>query len=255
MTLKPLQPFGLQVDAIESLSNLQPDLVNEWIDSHRLVVLRGLPVHSDEQLLDFCGKLGQVLEWEFGAFNELKIDPDTKNYLYTNRRVPMHWDGAFLGRIPHLIFFYCQSSSAETDTGGETVFCDSIDLVAKLSPAEREHLDPIAVTYTTDKVAHYGGSFTSPLIVPHPKFGVDTLRYAEPVTDLNPVQLQIPGLSDDEKETLLFKMEQRLYDSSRCYTHAWRTNDILIADNHALLHGRNAFQASVHRHLRRVNIL
>jgi len=37
--------------------------------------------------------------------------------------------------------------------------------------------------------------------------------------------------------------------------HHWRTGDIVIADNHALLHGRRAFKQDAKRHLRRVNIL
>lgn len=255
MERKSIHPFGLEIRATEPLLSLQDHVVRQWVASDRVVVLRGMPKPSDAQILEFCGKLGQILEWEFGAFNELKVDDAAKNYLYTNRAVPMHWDGAFVGRIPHLIFFYCQMASDIPDAGGETLFCDSIDLVASLNELEKSQLSTLEVKYSTDKVAHYGGSFTSPLIVPHPKTGQATLRYAEPVSDLNPVHLQVAGMSDEEQESLIVQLRQKLYEPSRCYAHKWRTGDIVIADNHALLHGRNAFRNSAPRHLRRVNVL
>ena len=52
-----------------------------------------------------------------------------------------------------------------------------------------------SITYSTDKVVHYGGSFTSPMIAPHPISGEKTLRFAEPVRDLNPVSLDIPTMT------------------------------------------------------------
>ena len=35
----------------------------------------------------------------------MKVDQQAQNYLYTNRSVPFHWDGAFAGRVPRYIFF------------------------------------------------------------------------------------------------------------------------------------------------------
>ncbi len=255
VTLTVLKPFGLVVHANKPLFELPIDNIRQWTAKHRVVVLRDVETPTDNQILEFCGRLGEVLEWEFGAFNELKVDTDAKNYLYTNRQVPMHWDGAFVGRVPQLIFFYCQEATGNLDAGGETTFCDSVDLVARLSEIERQHLGQLEVTYSTDKVVHYGGSFTSPLIIPHPRTGEPTLRYAEPVADLNPIHVHVVGLPASEQETLMAELKQKLYAPSRLYAHTWRTGDIVLADNHALLHGRNAFQSVTRRHLRRVNIL
>jgi alpha-ketoglutarate-dependent taurine dioxygenase len=120
---------------------------------------------------------------------------------------------------------------------------------------QRSLWDGIRITYSTDKVAHYGGTFTSPLIAAHPVSGTEVLRFAEPVEDLNPVSLSIAGLPPDRHGEFLAQMHQFLNDPSVCYAHSWRENDILIADNHALLHGRRAFRSDAPRHLRRVNIL
>jgi alpha-ketoglutarate-dependent taurine dioxygenase len=54
-------------------------------------------------------------------------------------------------------------------------------------------------------------------------------------------------------------MAALLRDPQNCAEHAWRAGDVLIADNHALLHGRKAFVKAfvdaARRHIRRVNIL
>ena len=50
-------------------------------------------------------------------------------------------------------------------------------------------------------------------------------------------------------------LRTRLHDPRHCYEHAWRTGDIVIAENHSLLHGRNAFRGSTTRHMQRVQII
>jgi len=86
---------------------------SEWMsrpETQRLAVLRGFAPPDAGEMLTFCRQLGDMLEWEFGAVNELQARPDARNYLYTNREVPFHWDGAFAGRVPHFIFFHCRTA-------------------------------------------------------------------------------------------------------------------------------------------------
>jgi alpha-ketoglutarate-dependent taurine dioxygenase len=118
-------------------------------------------------------------------------------------------------------------------------------VLGRATPEQRRRWEGITVTYNTDKVVHYGGTFTAPLLGRHPVSGEAVLRYAEPVEDLNPVRLEV----------LLEEMRLLLYDPAACYDHVWRTGDVVLADNHALLHGRRAFTQAAPRHLRRVNIL
>ena len=186
--------------------------------------------------------------------NELRVDPQTRNYLYTNREVPFHWDGAFLPRSPHYIFFHCDVAP-DRHTGGETLFCDTVRLLGQ-APVELQELwSHIVITYTTEKIVHYGGTFSSPLLVLHPTTGVRVLRYAEPVYDLNPVQLNIQGISEEQQHRFIEDMHRRLNDPRCCYAYSWESGDVVIADNHALLHGRRAFADQMPRHIRRVNIL
>jgi alpha-ketoglutarate-dependent taurine dioxygenase len=93
------------------------------------------------------------------------------------------------------------------------------------------------------------------MIVRNPASGEETLRFAEPVHDLNPVTLEIHGIAAQQREAMIAEMAELLRKPKYCVAHAWRSGDVLIADNYVLLHGRNAFVHPTQRHIRRVNIL
>lgn len=254
---RPLSPFGLEVTAVTGTTNLEEiatSILKQWIDQHRYILLRGFKPLSTDAMMALARALGDPLEWEFGAVNELVAKPDAKNYIYTTAAVPFHWDGAFVGKIPHYILFSCEVAPPE-NSGGETIFCDGSSILKSTSSAQRDLWKATSVTYSCDRVVHYGGSFTSPMIVTHPVNGEPTLRFAEPVRDLNPVTLQVSGMTLDEQEMLIAEMAQLLRKPDVCVAHAWRAGDVVIADNFALLHGRNAFVHSALRHIRRINIL
>lgn len=254
--LTPREPFGLTVTSESgalALADVPVETLRDWVQQYRLVVLRGFVPPAGEALVDFGKTLGPVQEWEFGAVNNLEARPDAKNYLYTNREVPFHWDGAFAGRIPGVIIFHCEQAP-DPASGGETLFCDTVALLRQAEAETQARWQGIEITYSTDKLAHYGGSFTSPLLGLHPQTGETVVRFAEPVHDLNPVRLEIRGIPPSEHEAFLHDMQVRLRAPHLCAAHVWQEDDIVLADNHALLHGRNAFKAASARHLRRVNV-
>ncbi len=256
-TLTRLIPFGVVVESKRQGADLRAvsvPVLKGWVDDHRVVVLRGFAPLAGPAMPQFCQRLGELLEWDFGAVNELRVQADARNYLYTNNAVPFHWDGAFAGRIPHYIFFHCETAPPQ-ESRGETLFCDTIRLIKRATPRRREVWRRTVITYTTEKIVHYGGTFTSPMISRHPTSGEETLRFAEPVEDLNPVRLEIKGIPEEARADFLRDMHRRLNDPNVCYRHQWSSGDVLIADNHALLHGRRAFDRPRERHIRRVNIL
>jgi alpha-ketoglutarate-dependent taurine dioxygenase len=257
MNTQTVTPFGLVVTSDTPgtpLAEVPVADLRAWVAAQRVAVLRGFAAPSDDEMLDFCRRLGEVLEWEFGAVNELQVRPDARNYLYTTGAVPFHWDGAFVGRVPHYVFFHCRVAPPP-GSGGETTFCDTVALLRSVPAEERRRWEGVRVTYSTEKVVHYGGTFTAPLIGRHPVSGEAVLRYAEPVEDLNPVRLAVEGLPAAEVPAFLGRMHAWLNDPAFRYAHAWREGDVVLADNHALLHGRRAFTQPAARHLRRVNVL
>ena len=253
----PLVPFGAVVNANgegETLSRLPARMIEEWVARYGVLVARGFAPFAGAALPEFGRRFGDVLEWDFGEVNELRVREGARNYLYTNHAVPFHWDGAFVGRVPRYIIFQCESAPPE-GAGGETLFCDTRRVLARAPASVRASWARVRINYSTERVVHYGGTFSSPLVTRNPTGGEPVVRYAEPVDDLNPVRLEIEGVAASARAAFLEEMRRRLYDPEVCYAHAWRGGDILVADNHALLHGRRAFAAAAPRHIRRVNVL
>lgn len=258
MNLTPLSPFGTLVSGggDASLDAIDADEVRSLIHANRLVVFRGFVPLVGEELTEYCARLGEILEWDFGAVNDLSFKPEKNNYIYMGGDVPFHWDGAFADRKPRFIFFHCDRAG-EAGDGGETLFADTTLVLSRASAEVLESWEPVRITYETEKVVHYGGSFTVPLFAIHPDTGDRVLRYAEPVEDVNPVSLTIEGWPASGHAELIADLHDRLHDDGVCYAHRWQVGDIVVADNHALVHGRRAFApgAAGRRAIRRVNIL
>jgi len=251
MKTKPLQPFGVEVTVPTGTtwSTLDLPALVALGEEHRVVVVRGVAPQAPEQLARDCRDLGRLQPWRFGAVHELKHDPEADNYLYTDHPVPLHWDGAFADEVPHWLVFRCVRAPA---AGGETTFVHTPRVLAAATHDQRPRRGATRVRYTTEKKAHYGGTFTEAVVGGHATEGTPVLRYAEPVDDLNPVSATPDG---PDAHRLHAELRDVLCGPDVLLEHAWRDGDLVIADNHALLHGRRAYDASGPRHLLRVNIL
>jgi alpha-ketoglutarate-dependent taurine dioxygenase len=255
-----LRPFGLQIDALspgQGLAALPGPRLRALVEESGLLVLRGFAPLSREAFVAYAATLGELYAWETGVVLELVAHAEPKNYLFATGSVPLHWDGAFRETAPSFQFFQCLRAP-HPGTGGETQFCDTRRVLARASPRERALWEDVAITYSTDKVAHYGGTFTARLVSLHPRSGRPTLRLGLPADEEtspeNPVQVEVQGMSPVEGARLVATLRERLYLPESCYVHAWRDGDFVIADNHALLHGRRPFSACSPRHLQRVHL-
>lgn len=258
IAIEPLQPFGAVIKNLSddtSLERISVSQIEEWLIKYKVIVFRGFTTLAKQELALFAQKLGKPLQWEFGAINDLKVKINAENYIFTDHAVPMHWDGAFVGTIPHIILFQCIKAPQKEDMGG-TTFCNTDHIVKNLTTEKKDYWKGITISYTTKKIAHYGGKITQKLIQEHEvDKQKEVIRYAEPVDDLNPVKLEIHGLKNQSAEDFIGEMKSILYDDENLYIHRWETNDIVLADNHMLLHGREAFHNPNERYIQRINIL
>ena len=250
--------FGttLQISHFEQLLELAPKLMEKTYES-KVVLIRGLPPLSKEEFLTFCRTAAHnksdeeaFVHWNVGMLMELKEHTSPENYLFSQEKVPYHWDGAF-HETPGILVF---NSLKSPKNGGETLFADTEQVIKRLSSEERQQLDDVEVCYHTEKLAHYGGDIQVKLLKKHPITQKDTLRLAEEVkTNLNPLTR---SATQQKFNQLLQKLDDLLYQDGICLSHVWNDGDILLADNHSLLHGRNAFLSypGEVRHLRRVQI-
>lgn len=234
-----------------------PDLLRQ-LDAESLVVCRDFPRLSRDELLAYCrsaatGGEDPLLHWGFGPLMDLRVDEASSNYLFSRERVPFHWDGVFF-EVPHVLVFQCLEAP-EPGAGGETLFCRAEKLYAAIPRELRQRWAGAEITYTTEKLAHYGGEVTIPLFGTHPNKGTPVVRFAEAVTtEKNPVTTRVSGVSARDAEDLTRYLTEQIYAEAFCHVHTWRAGDLVLADNHSLLHGRRAFRKDAPRHIRRVQI-
>jgi alpha-ketoglutarate-dependent taurine dioxygenase len=252
----PLRPFGVLIEmepGIPATCLSRSDLLKLVYD-HKLVLVRGLAPIGRDQLLHVAADEPEreLVQWSFGPVMEMKVDANAQNYLFTNEAVPFHWDGAF-HLEPRVLVFHCVKAP-NSKAGGETTFFDSEALWKDASAEQRRLWKTLNLTYETEKKAHYGGRITVPMVQHHPDKPVTIVRYAEPVgSEHNPVLMEVDGLKGT-KSDFLSEMHSALYSDRYLYEHQWHENDLLLADNFSLLHGRRAFAEASPRHLRRVQI-
>lgn len=238
------------------LSEVDRTELMKLLPQAKLLLLRGLKNPAKDELLRFArgGRSSEeaLVHWDFGPVMEMKVDEAKPNYLFSHEAVPYHWDGAFHEEPAALLFHCIQAPTA--GLGGETLFANTESIYNVLTLQEKNELASIELTYRTEKISHYGGEITVNMIQGHPATGAPILRYAEPVkTKLNPVQMTLNG-SQYVQEEIEERMHSLLYASKHSYSHSWQDGDILLADNYALVHGRQAFHNISPRHLRRIQI-
>jgi alpha-ketoglutarate-dependent taurine dioxygenase/4-hydroxybenzoate polyprenyltransferase len=255
VAIEPLHPFGVvvQVQRGASLSAIALGELRALVDRHRVVLLRGLATMSKSALVEQARRFGRLQAWPFGAVHDVRPKTSPNNYLYSRRAVPLHWDGAFAGRAPHLLVFQCLASGE--GGAGETVFVDTSRVIAAADQATRDRWHALSYVYETERVAHYGGRFSAPVSAVHPHTHEPILRFAEPVDDVNPVRVRAEGLDPIASAATITELRAALASPDATLEIAWRAGDVLLADNHALLHGRRALAGGDDRHLQRVNVL
>jgi alpha-ketoglutarate-dependent taurine dioxygenase len=258
---QPLAPFGIILRPPwpeATVADLRPSLLEGLALQHQVVVLRDFVPLSSSAFVAFAERWGPLLAWDFGVLFDLQVHEVPRNYLFTCGNVPYHWDGAFAPSVPGFQLFQCLAAPPP-DAGGETLFCNTPEVVAALTPDERARWAEIEIEYQTEKVEHYGGRITARLLGTHPRTGAATIRFAEPFNEgtapLNPLTVSIKGMTGEDSDHLLRAITERLYAPAVVYAHRWQTGDLVVADNQALLHGRRAFRDRAPRHLQRIHVL
>ncbi|MEU3355939.1 TauD/TfdA family dioxygenase [Streptomyces sp. NPDC037389] len=239
-----LAPFGVLLrpgSLGRDLRELPVDTLRRLVRRHRLVVLRGFAG---------CVGDGEPAEWAsaWGRAGEV-LDTDEKG------RVPLHWDGMFDPCAPEFQILDCVSAF-EGGHAGRALYCDTVRLLADAGPGPAGPWRAVTVTYRVPR----GPRAVRPLVVPHPRHGAPTLRHHEPPREddrdlLDRPSHQFDGIDATAVPALLDGLRTALYDPRYLYAHAWRTGDVVVADNHALLHGREAPADGTHRRLRQVRVL
>jgi alpha-ketoglutarate-dependent taurine dioxygenase len=255
------QPFGLVLTNSgppRSIADIPVGEMVEMLNEYKAILMRGFSALPEADFIAYAKRYGPLLNWEFGEILNLRVEKKPANHIFGSGRVEMHWDGAYLADVPRFGVFQCLESSAGAE-GGETLFTDTVKFLEQASDADRKLWEGIRISYSTEKVAHFGGAVTVPLIDVHPYTGKAIVRFIEPYNEdnveINPIQVTVEDMAKAEQEHFLRDFTRRLYAPEFMYRHRWEKGDFLMSDNNALLHGRSTLRQNISRHLQRIHIL
>lgn len=238
--------------------DISVDHLRVLVRRNRIVLLRGFTNRlSSHALADYARRWGQIMTGSYGEVLDVVEKEQSRDGVFDSLPLPLHWDGMYLPTIPEFQMFHC-ADAGQLNAGGETVFVDTVGLLENAQPSVVDQWRAIGTTSRIATVDHYGGCVVNALVVEHPVQRVPTLRYSPPVDDIpgfrNPHTITYEGLDHGSMDQSIARLHDCLVHPAHRYEHAWQAGDLLIADNLALLHGRNAFVHGSSRHLQRVHV-
>lgn len=257
------KPFGVLIepkdkDNDKNIKNLDISSLRDLFKSEHLLILRGFDAFKNsEDFSSYCERWGRVSLWPFGKVLELKEQDEPKDHIFDNSYIPMHWDGMYRPEVPEYQFFYCVKAPLEGQ-GGRTTFSNTALVLNNISKETKMEWEKVIGTYHR-KMEFYDSKTVSPLVTKHPHRDYQVIRYNEAHSIekgdfINPPHITFKGIFNQNIEEFQSSVDQALYNPKNFYAHEWKSGDIVIADNHTLLHGRENFTSSSSRHLQRVQV-
>jgi len=256
--------IGAQVHDLDLGAPISGDVaaeLNTALATHKLLLFRQGPVSDDEhvRLLESMGRI--MREDDAGSlFTHVGTSPE--DYVKGTDRLRFHsdWQCAESGALRAISLY-----AKEMERDDPTIFAD-MTYAAKVLPAElRDRVAGFDLVQCTDfsgatpKDGHFRLSAQGqgvpdsqfprsihPLLGRHRVTGEELLNLSEQQTS------HIVGMTEDESDAVFAEIVGHQYGPENRYVHHWQVGDLVIWDNIALQHARDAASGASGRRLRRV---
>jgi hypothetical protein len=205
------------------MSTLITSTIEAEISEKGYAIIRYPDSKNKEEIL---ASLGEIIQT-----TEIRENPKSSRLLASNQPMDFHTDH----NAANFIAWQCNSQSAK---GGESLLFDTRHILARLSESTLSLLQEISVQ--THKV-FYGDKLSIPLLSPTDDEAVFAVYYAS----------WLIGSQADIKHTrALEKFQQELLEAAPLEI-LLSEGDMLVIDNHRMLHGRAGFPPNSNRWLTR----
>ena len=259
--------LGARVQALDATKPIDAGTataLRELLADRKLLLFRQGEL-SVEQQMTIMSVFGPVIvETPSGEPFSLVTNVDPKGYVIGGDKLVFHADYQFTpyGPLQVLSLYAVEMHQAEP-----TVYYDMVAGAAKLPAGLRSRMDALNVVQLLDYSSNFSESrrsrlsarqpnkpdsqyphCTQPMIQIHPGTG-------RPYVNVSQMQTShVEGWSDADSDALFAEMEASVYVPDNMYRHLWAEHDLVVWDNIALQHGREALAKAARRTLRRVAV-
>lgn len=241
-----------------------------WLD-HQVLLFRNQSL-TDEDLLAFSRRFGNLDEAPIQENGKRFVEGHPEIYVVSNvvehgvaigslgaGEAVWHTDMSYLPDPPKASALYALEVPEQ---GGDTSFCSMSAAWAELPDRLRQRVAGLRVkhdgTYNSGGYVREGVTPTGdprsspgtlhPLVCIHPDTGQPGLYLGRRRN------AYIEGLSLDESEALLDEVWAEATRATLTWTHQWRAGDLVLWDNRATMHRRDAFDPTARRVMHRTQI-
>lgn len=177
---------------------------------------------TETELANICEQLGEII-----FTTEVIVKPDSKSMVTSARGLNLHTDHP---QAKYIVWF-CYK---QTDSGGQSILLDAESIFRQLSSDEQEALHKI-------------------YLKEHKVFSDDKEFYplVETTNGKRKFYFSFWLTKESDRQNPALLRFRQLIEQSSVTTITLQPNDILIVDNHRILHGRTEIKGTQDRHLRR----
>ncbi len=249
-----LWPDGAPLDARRDFAWLTPTL---WRSDRRrasawmarlvregLAFLGQVPAEPGA-LIDALAPVGQIVATNYGTLFDVRTVAQPENLAYSDQGLGLHTDNPYRDPVPGFQALHCLTSSA---TGGDSLFADGFALAEELRTADPEAFrllttTPVPFAYRSADAHLYA---ERPLIQLGFRGEVTAVHYNN--RSIAPLQLAPSALEPFYRAYRRFA--ERLREQRFQVKVHLDPGDLVVFDNHRVLHGRTAFTPGAQaRHL------
>lgn len=220
---------------------------------YAFLLLRNQDISSLEQ----C-RYGRI----FGNLLEEEAIKRETNIVTTNGDLSLHFDHWLIDNYPHPTRYTMLYGLEVPPAGGETLLVNIQKAYLCLPYFLKTHIANLQALHCYDYTLERTPSrireseippgqpkAIHPIVLNHPESNKESLYISPTNTD------RILNMLPDESEALLQILLKYIKRSENIYAHKWRKGDLLIFDNHAMLHGRKDYDLQYKRKLRRLSLI
>lgn len=242
---------GVVVRGVDLRGPIDPNVADELRKAYAeysLILFRKQQL-TPEQQASAVGIFGPILdELGDGTSHSLvsNIDPGKAYIEAPDIRLPFHSDLPNTGNPPWGISLHAKEIFGDSPP---TKFVNAQRAYNELPPELRQRIDELDVIdmWPEDNPPeYYSDTLTHGAVIVHPRNGRRQIHCNELWTNA------VVGLEPDEARSVLDEIFSYLYDPSNIYEHDWEVGDLLIWDNIAMQHGRDAIPPGCRRRLQLV---